>query len=73
MTDVIFIICKKRIDLIKCLQDTYISTKEVAYAIIKRLCSFTYLLAPKLKPPVRPVVAGALEGVPNENDIVLWC
>lgn len=30
----------------------------------------TYLLAPKLKPPVIPV-AGALAGVPNENDIVV--
>lgn len=30
----------------------------------------TYLLAPKLKPPVRPVVAGALDGVPKENDIL---
>lgn len=39
----------------------------------KRLCIFTYLLAPKLNPPARPVVAGALDGVPNENDIVLCC
>lgn len=30
----------------------------------------TYLVFPKLN-PVRPVLAGALEGVPNENDIFL--
>ena len=34
-----------------------------------KVYSCTHLLAPKLKPPVSPVVAGALEGVPKENDI----
>lgn len=41
----------------------------LANLIILEAKRSTYLLAPKLKPPASPVVAGALEGVPNENDM----